>query len=93
MSRVGTRMNAIVSYIRNNPGCCILEASMQTAGRNELRGASHRFGYAAFWRAVEAGLVTAEKAGNRYKCYVTINPDECSFHQSGGYGSCNSCEI
>ncbi len=65
--RIGSKMKAAVEYVEKNPGCSKLEAGVAAGG---TFGGNMRFVYGPVDRAIAAGLIVAERKGNRYALKV-----------------------
>lgn len=50
----------VVSFVRNNPGCCIMDVV-----HHEWRGRGHAASYARVHRLVRAGVLRLERCGGR----------------------------
>lgn len=60
--RVGPRMEQAAAYVRMYPGCPMLHAARYCAPHR----AALSYGYRTVHRAVHAGMIRAERVGNRY---------------------------
>lgn len=54
------RQQSIVDFVRNNPGCCIMDVV-----QHEWRGRGHSASYARVHRLVRAGALRIERAAGR----------------------------
>ena len=68
--RIGPRMTAIRNYVSAHPDTTILASALATRPTKRSR---HMSGYAAAWRAVRAGIITATPGtSNSYKLRVAV---------------------
>lgn len=65
--RIGPRMREAAAYVALNPGCAILPVA-EHVGANGPR----RFGYAIVHRAIDAGLIRAERGLWRYELFPPL---------------------
>lgn len=63
--RIGPKMEAAVSYVRNNPGCCILPVAQAIGPHGSIQ-----YGYKAVHRAIEAKLIAYTVHNGRYSLHI-----------------------
>ncbi len=68
--RVGPKMQAVVEYVAANPGCTKLEAGQVAWGSSQRLRMGYLYGPVN--RAIEAGLIEAERDGGRYRLTVAL---------------------
>ncbi len=66
--RIGPKMRAVVEYVKANPGATKLAAGEAAWGSSRRLRMGRLYGPVN--RAIEAGLIDAERAGNRYSLTV-----------------------
>lgn len=54
------RQKTLVAFVRNNPGCCIMDAV-----NHEWRGRGHSASYARVHRLVRSGALRLERSNGR----------------------------
>jgi hypothetical protein len=54
--RIGIKMQAVVDFVKDHPGCCKLAAASEVAPNGSLR-----YGYRTVNRTIGSGLIKAER--------------------------------
>jgi hypothetical protein len=68
--RIGPAMTLAAQYVARHPGCAILPVA-EYVGPN----GSRQYGYRTVHRAIEAGLIRAERDSNRNRYFLYPVPE------------------
>jgi hypothetical protein len=66
--KVGANMQAVADYVAAHPGCSKLDAA-KAITHSAAASATNHGQYESIDKAIRAGLIRAERHGNRYALY------------------------